>query len=133
MELEDQFEYKFTFSQEDVDTFARVTGDVNPIHIDVEKASQSIFKTRIMHGFLGGSIFSRVFGTIWPGNGTIYLRQNMNFLKPMYVEKEYVAQFKVIEILSKNRYLISTVVKNEANENTIEGEAIIKYDNKQLS
>tara|TARA_R110002124_G_C8974716_1_gene515922 strand:+ start:80672 stop:81073 length:402 start_codon:yes stop_codon:yes gene_type:complete len=133
LELEDQFEYKFTFSQEDVDTFARVTGDVNPIHIDVEKASQSIFKTRIMHGFLGGSIFSRVFGTIWPGNGTIYLRQNMNFLKPMYVEKEYVAQFKVIEILSKNRYLISTVVKNEANENTIEGEAIIKYDNKQLS
>lgn len=133
MELEEQFEYKFTFSQEDVDTFARVTGDVNPIHIDAEKASQSIFKTRIMHGFLGGSIFSRVFGTIWPGNGTIYLRQNMNFLKPMYVEKEYVAQFKVIEILSKNRYLISTVVKNEANENTIEGEAIIKYDNKQLS
>ena len=128
MVLGDKFEYKFSFSQEDVNAFATVTGDNNPIHIDEDKAAQSIFRKRIMHGFLGGSIFSRVFGTIWPGNGTIYLKQNMSFLKPMYVNNEYIAHFKVVEILSKNRFLISTTILNADNDKTIEVDAIIKFD-----
>jgi len=57
MELKETFEYKFSFSQKDVNNFATVTGDDNPIHIDEEQAYMSIFKRRIMHGFLSGSIF----------------------------------------------------------------------------
>jgi acyl dehydratase len=128
MELKETFKYKFSFSQREVDNFAIVTGDDNPIHIDKEQASISIFKRRIMHGFLSGSVFSKVFGTLWPGNGTIYLSQNMKFIKPMYVGQEYLAKFEVIDILSKNRFLISTIIKNEENEDTIGGEAVIKYD-----
>jgi 3-hydroxybutyryl-CoA dehydratase len=128
MELKETFEYKFSFSQKDVNNFALVTGDDNPIHINEKQASKSIFKQRIMHGFLSGSIFSKVFGTIWPGNGTIYLSQNMKFIKPMYVGQEYLAIFEVIEILSNNKFSVSTIIKNEKNENTIEGNAIIKYN-----
>ena len=52
----------------------------------------------------------------------------MKFIKPMYVGQEYLAMFKVIEILSNNKLLVSTIIKNKEGENTIEGEAVIKYD-----
>ena len=71
-----KWEHSFLFTQEDVDTFAQVTGDTNPIHLDEEYASKSIFKKRVVHGALSNSIFSKVFGTITPGKGTIYLSQN---------------------------------------------------------
>lgn len=129
MELNECFEYKFSFSQEDVNNFSIVTGDNNPIHIDKEQARKSIFKRRIIHGFLSGSVFSKVFGTIWPGYGTIYLSQNLNFIKPMYTSEKYIAKFEVIEVLPKNKFLVKTIIANMNKENTIEGEAIIKYDN----
>jgi acyl dehydratase len=128
MEIKETFEYQFSFTQEDVDSFARVTGDDNPIHIDEELAAKSIFKKRIIHGFLSGSVFSKVFGTIWPGNGTIYLSQTMNFMKPMYTTEKYLAKFEVIEIMPKNKYWVKTNITDENNENTIEGKALIKYD-----
>ncbi len=128
MELKDKFEYTFSFSQKDVDNFAAVTGDNNPIHINKKQAAQSIFQKRIMHGFLSGSIFSKVFGTIWPGNGTIYLSQTMNFLKPMYAGQKYLAKFEVTEIISNSKVKVSTIIKSENNKNTIEGFATIKYN-----
>jgi 3-hydroxybutyryl-CoA dehydratase len=126
MELSDTFEYKFSFTQEDVDNFAKVTGDYNPIHIDETIARHSIFKKRIVHGFLSGSVFSRVFGTIWPGEGTIYLSQTMNFLKPMYTSVEYSAKFLVLDILPKNKFWIETIVFDDNLEIAIEGKALIK-------
>jgi 3-hydroxybutyryl-CoA dehydratase len=133
MKLNETFEYQFSFSQEDVDNFAKVTGDDNPIHIDEEYAQKSIFKKRIVHGFLSGSVFSKVFGTMWPGNGTIYLNQKMSFVKPMYTDEEYVATFEVIDVLPKNMFLINTTITNRNNESTIEGEALIKYKNRPAS
>jgi acyl dehydratase len=128
MKLHETFELKFSFSQDDVNTFSVVTGDDNPMHLDEEHASKSIFKRRILHGFLSGSVFSKVFGTMWPGNGTIYLSQNMNFLRPMYAGDEYVAKFEVIEVRPKNMFLIKTIISDARGKNTIEGEALIKYD-----
>ena len=112
MELEETFEYEFSFSQEDVNNFSKVTGDDNPIHIDEGKAKKSIFQKRIIHGFLSGSVFSKVFGTMWPGNGTIYLSQNMNFIKPMYPSQKYIAKFVIIEVLPKNKFLVKTTITN---------------------
>jgi 3-hydroxybutyryl-CoA dehydratase len=126
MELRDTFEYKFSFTQEDVDNFAKVSGDYNPIHIDEAIARDSIFKKRIVHGFLSGSVFSRVFGTIWPGEGTIYLSQTMNFLKPMFTGVEYSAKFVVLDVLPKNKFWIETLVFDDNLEITIEGKALIK-------
>ena len=133
MELKETFEHEFSFSQEDVNNFSSITGDDNPIHIDEEQAEKSIFKKRIMHGFLSGSVFSKVFGTIWPGNGTIYLSQNMKFLKPMFTNEKYLAKFEVIEILPRYKFMVRTIITNIHNENTIEGNAIIKYDNSPSS
>src|SRR6478735_2495722 len=105
------YTHEFSFSQEEVNRFAEVTGDRNPIHTDAEYAATTMFKKPIMHGFLGGSIFSKVFGTLFPGEGTIYLKQTMAFVKPMFVDTAYEAVFMVKEVQGeKHRALVETLI-----------------------
>lgn len=125
LHLNQTFSTNFSFSQQDVADFARVTGDNNPVHLDEEFASKTIFKTRIMHGMLGACVFSKVFGTLFPGDGTIYLSQSVNFLKPMYVDITYDAHFEVLEILEKNRARISTSILSQEGKKVVVGEAIV--------
>ena len=125
LHLNKTFSTNFSFSQQDVTDFARVTGDNNPVHLDEEFASKTIFKTRIMHGMLGACVFSKVFGTLFPGEGTIYLSQSVNFLKPMYVDVIYEAHFEVMEILEKNRARISTTILTNEGKKVVVGDAVI--------
>jgi len=125
-----KYEHDFNFTQKDVITFADASGDYNPIHLDKIYAKKSIFKKTIIHGFLGGSVFSKVFGTLFPGNGTIYLRQNLSFLKPMFVDEKYIAKFEVIETnIEKNRAKVKTVIIDSSENIVIDGEALIKHCN----
>ena len=125
LHLNKTFSTNFSFSQQDVSDFARVTGDNNPVHLDEEFASKTIFKTRIMHGMLGACVFSKVFGTLFPGEGTIYLSQSVNFLKPMYVDVIYEAHFEVMEILEKNRARISTTILTNEGKKVVVGDAVV--------
>lgn len=123
--LNQTYSHKFSFNQKEVIDFARVTGDNNPVHLDEEFASKTIFKTRVMHGMLGACIFSKVFGTLFPGDGTIYLSQSVTFLKPMLVDTTYEAQFEVVEVLEKNKARITTNIVNEEGKKIVVGEAVI--------
>lgn len=87
--------YAFRFSQADVTDFARVTGDNNPLHLDEEFAAQTPFKRPIIHGMLGASVFTKVLGTEFPGYGSVYLGQTLEFLRPMFVDTDYEATFTV--------------------------------------
>jgi len=110
----DTYSHEFKFTQNEVNQFAEVTGDKNPVHTDAEYASKTMFKRPIMHGMLSASLFSKVFGTLFPGEGTIYLKQSLNFLKPMYVETDYVAEFKVLDIIpDKNRAIVESIIKDK--------------------
>lgn len=125
----EQYIYNFSFNQNDVLAFAEASGDKNPIHLDDDYAEKSIFGRRILHGFLGGSVFSKVFGTIFPGEGTIYLKQDMTFLKPMFVDISYKAVFNVLKIDPlKNRALIKTEIHDNNGTVIITGEAIIQHE-----
>lgn len=127
----DIYEYVFSFTQEDVNLFAKITGDDNPIHLNEEYAQKTIFKRRIIHGFLSGSVFSKVFGTLFPGEGTIYLEQTMRYNKPMYTALEYVAFFEICSInRAKGRAEVKTIIYNAKKEPVLEGIAIIQ--NKSL-
>lgn len=124
--LKEYFEHPFSFSQDDVDLFAKCTGDDNPVHLDKEYASKSLFKTRIMHGFLSASIFSKIFGTITPGKGTLYLSQTMFFLKPMFVGTTYLAKIKLTQIDNlKGRGTYSTEIFDPSQVLVFRGEAVI--------
>ena len=85
----------FRFSQADVVDFARVTGDNNPLHLDAEFAATTPFKRPIIHGMLGASVFTKVLGTEFPGYGSVYLAQTIEFLRPMFVDTDYEAVFTV--------------------------------------
>ncbi len=126
-----QFKYEFGFSNDDIIGFAKVSGDANPIHLDEEYAKTTIFKTRIVHGFLGGSVFSKVFGTIIPGEGTIYLSQSLKFMGPMYIGERYTAVFDFSEVdVVKHRAKVQTKVVDKNNNAVIVGEALIMNQNK---
>ncbi len=70
---------------EDIQLFAAMSGDVNPAHVDPDYANGTFFHGIIAHGMWGGALISAVLGTEYPGPGTIYLSQSLNFLKPVHV------------------------------------------------
>ena len=124
--------HEFSFSQEEVNKFAEVTGDKNPVHLDEEYASKTMFKRPIIHGMLGASIFSKVFGTLFPGEGTIYIKQSLSFLKPMYVDMIYLAEFTVKEAMpQRNMAVVETVIKDKTSSTICtNGEALIMNKDK---
>ncbi len=115
IEVNQVYTHEFKFSQDEVNRFAEVTGDKNPVHLDADYAAKTMFKRPIMHGMLSASLFSKVFGTLFPGEGTIYLKQSLNFLKPMYVDVAYEAVFTVKEVIKeKNRGIVETQIRDKA-------------------
>ena len=77
-------ERELIFSHDQVAQFAAVTGDTNAVHLDDNAARSAGFDSRISHGMLAGGELSRIFGTEVPGAGTLFLRADMVFLKPIY-------------------------------------------------
>ncbi len=67
----------------DIQLFAEVSTDANPVHMDDEYAMDTIFEGRIAHGMLTASLISAVIGEQLPGHGTVYLRQDLRFLAPV--------------------------------------------------
>jgi acyl dehydratase len=131
LKVGDTHQERVIFKQENVNTFAVITGDNNPIHIDTEYAAKTPFEKPIVHGFYAGSIFSKVFGTTWPGEGTIYLYQDMTFLAPVYVEQEYTAKFEMIEVNEeKNRGVVQCTLETKEEKIAIKGIAKLLHKQK---
>lgn len=115
------------FTDEDVRTFASISLDKNPVHLNEEYAEKTMFKGRIVHGFLTGSLISAIIGTILPGEGTIYLNQTMNFRKPVRIGEKITATVEIVGIREdKNILTLNTYCENERGEMVIEGSAIVK-------
>ena len=119
-----------TVSDEDVLGFAEITGDRNPIHIDKKAAEKSVFKKRVVHGMFLGGLVSAVLGTKLPGEGTIYLEQNLRFNKPVFIGDTVTVKVVVAEIVNseKNIYRLETDIANQSGECVSEGYAVVKYD-----
>lgn len=116
------------FTEKDVELFAELSLDKNELHINDEYAKESIFKQRIVHGFLSGSLISAVIGTILPGKGAIYLHQDMDFKKPVYIGEEITAVVEVERLKEEKRICyLQTRCENREGEVKISGSAIVKY------
>ncbi|RZN84179.1 MAG: MaoC family dehydratase [Winogradskyella sp.] len=124
----DAAEFSKTITEHDILTFAGVTGDFNEVHINKVKAEKSIFKERIAHGMLTASFISTVIGMYLPGKGSIYLEQNLKFLKPVKIGDTITAKVVVEKIDSdKNIYKLITTVTNTNDDLVVDGNAKILY------
>lgn len=74
-----------TVTAKDVLLFAAVSGDTNPAHLDPDYAEQTMFKGVIVHGMFSAGLISAVLGTRFPGPGTIYLGQELQFKRPVHI------------------------------------------------
>ena len=90
--------YSQTITDADIKSFAGISGDRNPVHLDEAYAESSRFKKRIAHGMLSSSFFSALFGTKLPGKGCIYVAQNLKFRKPVYIGDTVIATIEVKSI-----------------------------------
>ncbi len=129
-QIGDTYEEKRVMSKNLVSGFGAVTKDYNPIHFDDEFAKNTLFKETICHGMLVVSQFSGILGTKFPGKGTIYLRQEVKFLKPVKVGAEALFRLTIEEIISeKKRLVINTSVFIEGNIKAIDGKATVIFSN----
>ena len=90
--------YQKTITETDIDAFAALTGDTNPVHLDSEYAAITPFKARIAHGMLSAGLISTVLGTQLPGPGCIYLEQQIKFKAPVFIGDTLVATVTVADI-----------------------------------
>lgn len=124
----DYAEVSKTISESDIVLFAGLSGDFNPVHVNCVEAKKSIFGKQIAHGFLVGGLISNCIGMKLPGNGTIYLEQDMKFKKPVYIGDTITARVEVSEIINEEKKVIKlkTVVTNQNEEIVIDGYAVVK-------
>ena len=131
LEINQTYTHEFSYSQEQVKAFAEATGDKNPVHLDPAYAAKTMFKRPIMHGMLSASLFSKVFGMLFPGEGTIYLKQSLNFLKPMYADTKYDCIFTVKELMpDKHRAVVETIIRDKDGKVCTSGEAVVMHTEK---
>jgi acyl dehydratase len=110
---------------EDVEAFARVSGDTNPVHLDASYAATTRFGKRIAHGMLAVSYISAVLGTRFPGPGTIYLSQNVSFLKPVFIGDTITATVSVSKYRAEKGILtLVTECFNQAGDKVVDGQAV---------
>ena len=125
----DKIERKIT--EKDIDNFAKLTGDDNPVHTNLDFAKKTIFKQKVAHGFLSASLISTLIATKLPGPGSIYLSQNLKFLAPVFIDDLVIVKVTVQEIdhEKKKVKLQTECFKNE--KKIISGEAIVLVNSKK--
>src|SRR5215208_4503671 len=122
----DSAEITKTIEQSDIDAFARVTGDHNPVHVDEEFAKTARFGRRIAHGMLTSSLISAVLANKLPGEGSVYLGQTLQFVAPVFPGDEVTARVTVKEIREDKPVVkLETICLNQRDEVVIRGEATV--------
>ena len=115
-----------TVTAADVEAFAMISGDENPVHLDEAFAANTRFKRRIAHGMLPVSYISAVLGAHFPGPGTIYLSQNVSFLAPVYLGDTVTATVTVSKFRAEKGVLtLLTECWNQDGVKVVDGQAVV--------
>ena len=115
-----------TITDEMIRTFAALTGDSNPVHLDDAFAATTRFGRRIAHGMLAASLISAALANDLPGPGTVYLSQSIQFKAPVFPGDTITAIIEVKSIRNdKPIAILTTTCVNQENVTIIEGEAAV--------
>ena len=126
LKVGDSAEITRTIEQSDIQAFANVTGDHNPVHVDESFAQTTRFGRRIAHGMLTASLISSVLANKLPGAGSIYLTQTLQFVAPVFPGDEVTARVTVKDIREpKGIVTLETICTNQRDETVLRGEAVV--------
>lgn len=120
-------ELSHKITQDDVDTFAQLTGDFNPVHVDEEFASRTDFGKKVVHGMLTSSFISTMIGMLIPGPGALWTSQTLEFLNPSYIDDEIIVKAEVIKKSVATRMLVLKIeIINQNGIKVVSGESTVK-------
>lgn len=126
LNIGDEASFTKIITDDDVNVFAELTGDLNPIHFDEEYAKETIFKTRIVHGWLIESLISTTLGTILPGLGTIVVGITCKYKAPTFRGDTINAKVIVKEKIEKKKWVVLDALWiNQHDQIVIEGEVTV--------
>ncbi len=129
LKVGDNDSFSETITQEKINEFARISGDINPVHIDAEYAKTTRFKGCVAHGVMIDAMISRVLGTQFPGPGTILLSLFTKYLKPVYCDTVITVRITISAIKEdKPIFTLRTKAMNQFGELVAEGEAVILFE-----
>lgn len=114
-----------TVTEADIVLFAGISGDINPVHLNHEFATETMFEGRIAHGMLTASFISTVIGTKLPGPGAIYLKQNLNFRAPVRAGDTVRARATIKEVIAEKNRIVMDTVATVGDTVVLDGEALI--------
>lgn len=115
-----------TIEFDDIQQFADLSGDDNPLHLCPEFASTTIFKERIAHGVLTAGLLSAVIGTKLPGPGCIYVSQSLNFRAPVKIGAKVVATARITELVENRNRAIFYCDCMVDGKTVLDGEAVVQ-------
>ena len=123
LEVGQQASFDKLVEERDIQLFAAVSGDNNPVHLDAAFAAETMFKERIAHGMFSGALISAAIACRLPGPGTIYLGQSLKFTRPVKLGDNLTVKLEVLEKLPKGRVKLATRVFNQNGEQVVDGDA----------
>jgi 3-hydroxybutyryl-CoA dehydratase len=112
-------------SEADIVAYAALSGDYNPVHLDAEYASKTIFKERIAHGILSAGYISAIFGMKLPGPGAIYISQSLNFRGPVKIDDRVETLVKLVELIPDKKRARFECLCSVAGKPVLTGEAVL--------
>lgn len=126
LDVGDGVRFSKVVTERDVRSFAAASGDTNRLHLDDEFAERTRFGGRIAHGTLVSGLISAALARL-PGL-TIYLSQDLEFLRPVDIGDRLTADVEVVEDIGNGRYRLTTTVEGEDGEPAVDGEAVVIID-----
>jgi acyl dehydratase len=126
--------YTKVIEEKDIQLFAAVSGDVNPVHLDAEFAATTPFKERIAHGMLTGAIISAALALELPGPGTIYLGQTLRFRLPVKIGDTITVQLEVTQKRDDKKFVtLDCKALNQKGKMVASGSAEVKAPSEKVS
>lgn len=119
-------DYSKQITEDDIQTFADLSGDDNPVHLCPDFAAGTIFKERIAHGILTASLLSTVLGTKLPGPGCIYVSQSLNFRAPVRIGDAVTATAKITHLIDDKRRVVFACDCAVNGRVVLDGEAVMQ-------
>ncbi len=120
-------ELEHTVTQDDVETFMRLTGDRNPLHVDEQFARRTSLQKPVVHGMLSSAFISTLIGMVLPGPGALWTSQTLEFLHPTYIGDTLKISGQVAQISPATRTLLLDIqLTNQRAQRVVTGRATVK-------